>query len=296
MEGGDTLSDIKSYIAVGEFLFKYGLGGPEILSYDEERQIVLLEDLGDVSLYVLLQGAPTRTVALNHYKQVLEFLAEMQMRATRSIQNCQWVQVRSFGYEALRWETDYFTECFLKQFCEMPIAEQAELDREFHLLADALTNETRYFMHRDFQSQNIFIKDGRVRIVDFQSATMGMRQYDAAALLKDAYYVLEEGDREMLLRFYIETLRKTWGQHVDENHFVQTFQFAGLQRNMQALGAFAYLTLARGKKHFSQYIPNALYYLHHALEGICLFPVLKELVSQAVKKNKNMDARLEYKT
>ena len=86
---------------------------------------------------------------------------------------CSYLRGRSFGYEAFRWETDYFSECFLKRFCGFTVENDEELDREFHLLADTLSREPRYFMHRDFQSQNIYFKDGRVRYIDFQTATRG---------------------------------------------------------------------------------------------------------------------------
>jgi len=50
---------------------------------------------------------------------------------------------------------------------------------------------------------------------------------------------------------------------------------------MQVLGAFAYLTMDKGKTAFAAHMPNALLYLKEALQGVDRFPVLKELVQQA---------------
>ena len=56
-------------------------------------------------------------------------------------------------------------------------------------------------MHRDFQSQNIYFKDGKPRFIDFQTATKGLLQYDAVSLLKDAYFKLDENIRDELPGF-----------------------------------------------------------------------------------------------
>ena len=273
--------DIASYISVGTFLFSHGIGVPEIIACDADRRMVLLEDLGDESLYAILKKPLSGEEKTARYQKVLVSLAEMQMKTAGSLESCAYLKGRNFGYEALRWETDYFTECFLKRFCSMQIEAEKELEREFHLLGAALADEPKYFMHRDFQSQNIYFKNGRVRIIDFQTATRGLLQYDAVSLLKDAYYVLNEKDRNELLNFYIETLTTAWGVEADKEQFIQTFHLAGLQRNMQALGAFAYLTMDKGKTAFAAHMPNALLYLKEALQGVDRFPVLKEMVQQA---------------
>jgi len=273
--------DIETYISVGMFLFKHGIGVPEIYAHDDEKQVVLLEDLGDNSLLQLLKNAAGGQKIKAYYEQVLASLAEMQMKTKKVLDNCDYLRGRNFGYEAFRWETDYFTECFLKRFCGLAIDNDEELDREFHLLAAGLDSEPRYFMHRDFQSQNIYFKDSKPRFIDFQTATKGLLQYDAVSLLKDAYFKLEENIRDILLAFYLETLESDWGMDIDRESFIRTFHRAGLQRNMQALGAFAYLALDKGKTAFAAHIPNALFYLKDALKQFSEFPLLRELSEQA---------------
>jgi aminoglycoside/choline kinase family phosphotransferase len=279
--------DIESYISVGAFLFKHGIGVPRIYAHDDEKQVVLLEDLGDESLLQLLKKAAGAQEIKTYYKQVLTSLAEMQIKTKNSLDDCDYLRGRSFGYEAFRWETDYFTECFLKRFCGLAIENDEELDRELHLLAASLDSEPRYFMHRDFQSQNIYFKDGRPRFIDFQTATKGLLQYDAVSLLKDAYCKLEENLRDELLDFYLETLKSDWSMDIDRESFIRTFHRAGLQRNMQALGAFAYLAMDKGKTAFAAHIPNALFYLRDALKKFPEFPLLRELLEQSEIKTQS---------
>jgi hypothetical protein len=279
--------DIESYISVGAFLFKHGIGVPQIYAYDDEKQMVLLEDLGDDSLLRILKKTASTTEMKAYYSQVLVSLAELQMKTKNSLNDCGYLKGRNFGYEAFRWETDYFTECFLKRFCGLVIDNDEELDREFHLLAASLDSEPRCFMHRDFQSQNIYFKDGRPRFIDFQTATKGLLQYDAVSLLKDAYFKLEENLRDELLDFYFKTLKSDWGMNIDRENFIRTFHRAGLQRNMQALGAFAYLAMDKGKTAFAAHIPNALFYLKDVLKQFSEFPLLRELLEQSEIKTRS---------
>jgi aminoglycoside/choline kinase family phosphotransferase len=257
---------------------------PQIYAYDDEKQVMLLEDLGDDSLLQLLKKAAGVQEIKTHYEQVLVGLVEMQMKTKNSLDDCSYLKGRRFGYEAFRWETDYFAECFLKRFCGLAIENDEELDRECHLLAASLDSEPRYFMHRDFQSQNIYFKDGRPRFIDFQTATKGLLQYDAVSLLKDAYFKLEENLRDELLDFYLKTLKSAWGMDMDRENFIRTFHRAGLQRNMQVLGAFAYLSMDKGKTAFAAHIPNALSYLREALNQFLEFPLLRELIQKAEEK------------
>jgi aminoglycoside/choline kinase family phosphotransferase len=149
------------------------------------------------------------------------------------------------------------------------------------VLAETLSREPRFFMHRDFQSQNIYFKDGAVRYIDFQTATRGLLQYDAVSLLKDAYVVLQDRQREDLLHFYLDTLITQCRLVIDRDAFVRTFNLTGLQRNMQALGAFAYLSRDKGKTAFAAHIPAALSYLAAALRELPEFPLLSGLVEKA---------------
>ena len=273
--------EIRAFLDVGAYLNGCGVGVPEIIHHDDEGQLVLLEDVGDESLYALLQRTADRNQVLELYRQVLAALARLQMKATPRMRTCNYLKNRSFGYEALRWETDYFTECFLKGYCGIEIEHESQLDDELQNLAVTIAAEPRYFMHRDFQSKNIHFKDGRVRIIDFQTATCGLLQYDLASLLKDAYAPLSPVERQELIGFYVQELVDTWGLVLDAEAFTTIFHRAGLQRTMQALGAFAFLSMRKGKSEFVQYIPAGLATLRQALALFPEYPALGELAAMA---------------
>lgn len=273
--------EVATFIDVGTFLLAAGIGVPKIFAVDSGKRMVLLEDLGDDSLYRRIRkaGSPAAVAAL--YQQALVFLAEMQVRTSSCFARSHYLKNRSFGYEALRWETDYFMDCFVEQFCGMPVCHERSLETEFNRLALELDREPKYFMHRDFQSQNIHFKNGIVKVIDFQTATRGLLQYDLASLLKDAYVEPAAAAVDNLLAFYLDLLTDQWKLEIDPEAFIRIFHLAGLQRNMQALGAFAFLSRHKGRKAFAKHIPAGLRLLQQALKLLPDFPALQDTVAAA---------------
>ena len=239
-----------------------------------------MEDVGDESLYQKIRKGMSGEEIMFWYKKVLETLAHMQVEGGKKMRNCPLLRHREFDYHALRGETEYFQKHFLEDYCGVSILKQEGLAQEFRALAEKVSAEPLYFMHRDFQSQNIMISKGEPRILDFQGGRKGLLQYDLASILKDAYVVLPEKIKKSLFTFYLEKLD---GQNIKiKNHekFYEIFTLTGLQRNMQALGAFSYLSLVKGKVWFKQYIPAGVHYLHLALKERSDFPRLSSLVKK----------------
>jgi aminoglycoside/choline kinase family phosphotransferase len=274
VEGERGNRELEQHVEIGKFLRDIGAGVPEIWHCDLKTNAAIEEDLGDVSLHSYVQ----RTGHHALYRQVIDALVLMQVKGGRTISRCACLKDRVFGYEDLRWETWYFVRYFLEAYCGARVENQGAVEREFHLLATRLSGEPTYFMHRDFQSQNILIKDGKVGIVDFQGAYQGPLAYDLASLLKDAYVTIDVETRERLVDYYLGCLGNEWGIELDHEEFREVFLYAGLQRNMQALGAFAYLTIVKQKEQFFQYIPQALDYLVGGLEEVGEFPELHKTV------------------
>lgn len=265
------------YIECAKLLNEIGVEVPEIYYYDRKNKFLLAEDIGNLSLQLAVKNDVHSSFVL--YKQVIDVLSRMQVLGAQKILITKFLKKRKFDYDTLRWETEYFSEYFVGKYCHLiGLAEDKVLDFEFQKLAKELSEESLYFMHRDFQSQNIFLKHGKIRIIDFQGARRGLLAYDLVSLLKDSYMVLEDELREELIDYYLNTLIKEWKIKVSPEKFRRTFLYAGLQRNMQALGAFAFLTLVRGKSQFMQYIPAGVRYLKLALKETQDFPKLRELV------------------
>ena len=100
------------------------------------------------------------------------------------------------------------------------------------------------------------IKDGQVRCIDFQGGRFGPLAYDLASLLLDPYAGLPETTQEHLRLVYLEALQDLIPY--DAEQFQHEYVFLALQRNLQILGAFSFLSQVRQKSFFAQFISPAL--------------------------------------
>jgi aminoglycoside/choline kinase family phosphotransferase len=113
-------------------------------------------------------------------------------------------------------------------------------------------------IHRDFQCQNIMIAPGGIpRVIDFQGARMAPPAYDVASILWDPYHRLDDGVRDRLLEYYISEM-KQGSAGLNETLFRESLIPCRLQRHMQALGAYGFLSVVKGKKYFLKHVPETL--------------------------------------
>ena len=126
--------------------------------------------------------------------------------------------------------------------------------RRLHEIAERLGNRPRVLVHRDFQSQNIIIRNAQAHLIDFQGMRPGLAEYDLASLLFDPYVTFSRAEREELLAAY-EEKRKAALQPVSPE-FREIFRLCGIQRLMQALGFYGFAaTGQRQQEHFSVTFP-----------------------------------------
>lgn len=264
MLSSENDKDFERFVELGTFFNRNSLFTPVLCKTSPAEYAVLMEDLGDHTLYNLVKGRETESVAL--YKQVLHALAEFQVRGTAAL-DADNQGIRVFSRRYLRWETDYFKEYFLKRLCGIKFDKETAdlLDGEFDALAFAVEKIPYLLIHRDFQSQNILIHKGIPRFVDYQGARLAPYTYDASSLIRDPYVTIPFKIREELFEEFRIALA--------ENNYIvepETFKYHGiltsLQRNMQALGAYGYLSLVKGKKKYLQYANPSMNLLLSALE------------------------------
>jgi aminoglycoside/choline kinase family phosphotransferase len=280
--------EIDSYVEIARLLARHGVGAPEIYAVDREQGIVLMEDLGDVHLEDAL-GTVSSAEATSLYSRSLDILVELETSVTESLARENLLGDSIFDEKTLLGETEYFLREFVEGFCPIPVPGSWEEERRF--LAAALARERRVFMHRDFQSRNIMLKDGRLRIVDFQTAHRGPGLYDAASLLKDAYHPVSASERRTLLESLYEKLRSRGAPEERRfGEFYEVFTLAGVQRNLQALAAFVKLGTRMGKPRFLDSIPNGIDLLEEGVGESRVLPGIATMVAAIRERMRSLRA------
>ncbi len=262
---GREVNENDSYYKIGSHLRAKGVPVPEIYHYCREEGWMLLEDLGDMSLEASLKSQQAGTQMRFWYRQALEILVDMQVRGLEGFSPAWCFDTPRVDAPFLKErECLYFVLAFLQGYLGLKMA-AIELEPDFdRLVGLAASSPERYLLHRDFQSRNLMIKNGRLRLIDFQGARLGPLGYDAAALLIDPYVGLEPPWQEELLDYYLQELQKQ--VTLDEAAFREQYRYLALSRNLQILGAFGFLTKVKKKPQFARYIPGAAASLKRRLQ------------------------------
>jgi N-acetylmuramate 1-kinase len=240
------------FVAIANFLNGIGVNAPSIYHHDQEQALIWLEDLGDDDLWN--QRNESWSVRRPLYESTLDEVAVLH-QADPVLGECLRLQPR-FDAGLYRWEQNYCFKNCLERYFQLSGSEVDSIREHpaFHQLAEHLASCPRVLIHRDFQSQNVIIRTGKVYLIDFQGLRLGLPQYDLASLLFDPYVTLSPQERDYLLRYYYERNGQRWRFPEFERVYVQ----CGIQRLMQALGAYGVIGLVREKGEYLRYIQPAI--------------------------------------
>ena len=245
-----------SFFLIGQHLQHKQAPVARIEAMDPETHLVLCEDLGQCRLFEqITQQGLERTMP--YYEQTVRSLARMQVQAAEGFDPA-WCWDTSYYDQRLMQERE--SGYFLRACCTGLLGlgfDRLAVEEDCRQLAMAAARApARFFLHRDFQSRNIMIKEEQVRFIDFQGGRFGPLAYDLASLLLDPYVSLPETIQDHLRLVYLEALQSLIPY--DAEQFQHEYVFLALQRNLQILGAFSFLSQVRQKSFFCQFISPAL--------------------------------------
>ncbi|MBK8800609.1 MAG: phosphotransferase [Fibrobacteres bacterium] len=279
-------ADYDRFLAITAHLRSCGLRVPEVFGSDDEARQVVLQDLGSTLLLSQAHACgfpgPGDPEALRAaYRPALEALIDWQHLGGPAMAGCVFLTDRVFDLGPLLWETSYFARrCAEESFGLAPerLAEPALL-AEFARLALRVESHPRTLMHRDFQSQNLMHKPDGIWFIDYQGARAGSRWYDLASLLWDPYVAIPMDLRHLLFLDFMELS----GQEASETAWLDLLD-AALQRVMQALGAYGFLSRHKNLPWFGQFLVPGLEILRQTLLHRGGHPALQDLVGDLGKR------------
>jgi N-acetylmuramate 1-kinase len=244
------------YVQIAKFLDAHGIRAPKIYFHDATEGLIWIEDLGDRDLFSY--RTESWLVRRAFYESALD-----QIAALHGLPESACIEIKEdlpaeFNAELYVWEQNYFFENCLGRYFAIDSEKLASLAAlpALNQIAEYLDRLPRVLVHRDFQSQNIIMRNGQAHLIDFQGMRPGLAEYDLASLLYDPYVDLTEAERPELIAHYREQQVKK-GITIDGD-FGSKLRLCAMQRLMQALGAYGFLGLVKGHKHFLKHVPAAM--------------------------------------
>lgn len=264
MDYGSPFRDETDDIRMGRLFRQADLRVAELLQPVPEIGLLVMEDLGDLSLESVIkeaeasrgEGPPPALV------RAVDVAARVARLGTPALAASDQATGPALDSERFRFEMDFFLEHFaagLRGLANPP----TDLRDELYGLADrAATTPTRVLCHRDLHSRNLMVlEDGSLAMVDIQDARWGPDSYDLASILRDAYVEIDDRWLEPLTEGYLGGL----ADPPDPLAFRRRLETVAAQRMIKALGSFGYLTVVKGMKRYLEAIPRTLARLERQL-------------------------------
>ena len=267
--------DTLPFLNVARLLQRIPLPLPAVLGHEADLGVLVLEDLGDVTLqdHLLHSSDADRW---DRYVEATELIIRMQRRG-RKLASKEFAPFGlAFDERKLVSECDFFVQHFLIAHRDASLSptDRAALAEEFTRLAGELAGEPRVLCHRDYHSRNLMLHDGQLHVIDFQDARMGPDTYDLVSLLRDSYIGLDRTFVEQMIESYL-----TRSGSPDDPAFAQRFDQMSMQRHLKALGTFGYQTMVLGRDRYLDAIPRTLGYVRDVLERRPRFSQLRTLLA-----------------
>jgi aminoglycoside/choline kinase family phosphotransferase len=264
MDAPPDKEDLGLYLRVTGLIEGCGLHVPHVEAADTDRGFALIEDLGSTHMLTGLAEGRDPDIL---YREALEALARLHLAGDAASR-----ELPPYDEAVLLREMRLMPEWFCARHLGLApdAARDRMLEEAFAYLAQAVLEQPRVFVHRDYHSRNLMLVGQRSPgVIDFQDALRGPVAYDLASILKDCYVAWPrkrvEGwvdDFRAMLQQGGAAGARLAGQ--SRAQFLDWFDLIGLQRHIKVLGIFARLNWRDGKAGYLADLPRTLDYVREA--------------------------------
>jgi tRNA threonylcarbamoyl adenosine modification protein YjeE len=256
--------DIRPFIAVGKGLREHGLSAPEILAFDLDAGLAVIEDLGS-------EPVTSETgIIEERYAAALAALAHLHganLSDTLPAGDEETYRIPGYDVDALSIEVELLLEWYVPYIACAQLASGAKatfVSLWRHAVQNILAARPAWTL-RDYHSPNLIWLAGRqgiasVGIIDFQDCVLGHPAYDVVSLLQDARVDVPQ-DVELRLLAYYARLRREGDTSFDMAGFARAYAILGAQRATKIMGIFARLDERDHKPQYLVHLPRVERYL-----------------------------------
>ena len=271
--------DVRPFVAVGRALEEIGIAAPHIRAQDMHRGLLLLEDLGDLTLGRAIDNGFSQRDLWSAAVDALVSVRRAGLPKTLPLSPAEMHILPAYDRDALGIETELLVDWYWPML--KGGSPSAEARNEFVDLWGAqferLLTSPMGWVLRDYHSPNLMWRPGReglarIGILDFQDALQGPWAYDLVSLLQDARVDVPPTLEAELFARYCDRVAAI-EPDFDRTSFADAYAALGAQRNTKILGIFARLARRDGKTIYLRHIPRIWSYLARNLAQPSLEPL-----------------------
>jgi aminoglycoside/choline kinase family phosphotransferase len=245
-----ALEPIRSFFEAAGLPVARRLGG--------DGSIDLFEDLGTRNLGIASAEAPDE-VRRALYREACDLVPRLQrLRDPGRLP----AFTRRLDDALFRYKAELFAQWSFDDETSRSIVREA-----FARIAATLRDAPHRLAHRDFQSSNLIVREGRdagarLGMIDLQGAFQAPPEYDLVCLLRDSYVELPEDEVEAQL----ERIRPELPDAPAPDTFARRFDLLTLARKGKDHARFISAARARGDDSLLHHLPATVRHLKRAAE------------------------------
>lgn len=289
----EPFADPQSYpfLNVLNHFAKVDVRVPKVEAFSAELGVVLLEDLGDLTLERKFWENQNQQLAMPFYEQAVDEIVKIHFLASKPVSPLSVCQTTMFDTAKFMWEMNYAREHFLEKVggTKLTEKEQRELQNEFLKICGILDEQPKYVCHRDYHSRNLMLKLGRIYVIDFQDARTGPIQYDLVSLLHDSYVNLSPESIAHLKSNYLEKAKAIGPKDAIRSDFDEIFRVQTIQRCFKACGSFTSFFNMRNDTRYLKYIKHTAALVLATLQEDRRFPLLARVFQDGGLAERNYE-------
>jgi Predicted phosphotransferase related to Ser/Thr protein kinases len=261
------------FLSVLNHFAENGVRVPKVIEMSPSEGLVLLEDLGDLTLERKFWESQSHENSMEFYKMAIDQIVQIHHPATLNKSDCTAFKIM-FDVEKFMWEMNYGKDNLLAGVLKFDFNEQSskEINSIFMDVCTKLHNEPKRIAHRDYHSRNLMIKLDEMIVIDFQDARLGPIQYDLVSLMRDSYVDMSDVMANQLLDYYLDRSKQYLPKDFSREHFQKMYELQTIQRCFKACGSFASFYNLRNDRRYLKYLSGTL---RRVMKAINEFPEYK---------------------
>lgn len=261
------------FLSVLNHFAKNGVHVPEVVSMSPEEGLMLLEDLGDLTLERKFWENQNQEASIEFYQMAVDEIVKIHHPATLDKSNCTAFGMK-FDTEKFLWEMNYGKDNLISGVLKFPFGEKLnkEISDIFLDICTRLDKEPKRIAHRDYHSRNLMLKLDQMKVIDFQDARLGPIQYDLVSLMRDSYVDMKDSMATTLIAYYLDRSKEYLPKDFSREHFDKIYELQSIQRCFKACGSFASFYHLRQDRRYLKYLPGTL---RRVMKAINEFPEYK---------------------
>ena len=251
MDSSREKRNFKNFLKFSDILARNNIKIPKIIKKDLSNNILALEDFGD-NLII------KRSSSKNFFE-----IYEKSIKNIIKIQKVRNKKISFYSNEKYFKESSLFIEWVLEIFFSFDITnkDKNKIKKEIIKLIDGLSLKKKFLVHRDYHSKNIFYKNKKIIIIDYQDAVYGSPLYDLVSLVNDCYKDINDNNRKKLLTFFRNNFNNFLKNNLSKDELIHNFYLLSVQRHMKASGIFCRLSKKNNRNDYLKYLRRTFNYI-----------------------------------